>query len=210
MTTNERLVFDMLIRQFTFGSSDYHTELNKQTKQDVKLMPKKFYLLRFLAQMSRVFPHLTQCFIELETFPSLLLHEVGKVTDAVNKVTTLYDILNPLLQVDITTTESEFCAKLHLKRLLISTAVNAFVKERWSLGSLVLLYTLVPVYSELTQYNFNLSIEYLVLETPFMDCVKQFFSQSEKQDSCLDYCVETLYKVCEYIKQRKTAKKSPK
>ena len=89
-------------------------------------MPKKFYLLRFLAQMSRVFPHLTSLFIELGDFPQLLLQEVAKTVDAVNKVTTLYDILNPLLQVDIATTPDQFCTKVHLKRMLLKEAACAF------------------------------------------------------------------------------------
>ena len=72
------------------------------------------------------------------------------------------------------------------------------------------MYTLIPVSSELTQFNFNVSVECLVLETPFMKCVKEYCGSDSKEDNCLDYCVETLYKVCEYIKQRKTAAKKVK
>ena len=93
--------------------------------------------------------------------------------------------------------------------MLLTEAACAFQKTH-SFASLVLMYCLIPVSSELTQYNFNVSVGYLVLETPFMKCVKEYCSSGSKEDKCLDYCVETLYKVCEYIKQRKTSSKKAK
>lgn len=130
-------------------------------------MPKKFYILRFLAQMCRVFPHLTYLFLEVN-LAQILLAEVEKCTEARNIETILGEILTPLLQIDISTDKHAFCAKLHLKRTLISHAVACFAETK-SKSSLVLVKAAIPpTQVQLHQYNFDQSIEHLVLETPLL------------------------------------------